>query len=219
MVLKNSNVSKATINSVPISMLNSNEIKGMQFDLTLPKETKAFTWTLSADSNEDFNFKEIDNAKDPGISHYVGDEVNFINNAGSTHPLYIVTGLGEDGGYDANKQLAGVTNQGATSGTVKVDLSEVSPGTYYYICGNHKSMQGTITILPKFSITADSSNLVSDRSSDFILTQSVLGARKYRFLIYSNSNSLFSGNSGNIINMPIALASISNSAMDIADGS
>jgi plastocyanin len=218
-VLKNSNVSKATINSVPISMLNSDEIKGMQFDLTLPKETKAFTWTLSADSNEDFNFKEIDNAKDPGISHYVGDEVNFINNAGSTHPLYIVTGLGEDGGYDANKQLAGVTNQGATSGTVKVDLSEVSPGTYYYICGNHKSMQGTITILPKFSITADSSNLVSDRSSDFILTQSVLGARKYRFLIYSNSNSLFSGNSGNIINMPIALASISNSAMDIADGS
>ena len=223
-VVRNTNVSKAITNTVPISMLNSNEIKGMQFDLTLPKETKPFTWTLSASTNDDFEFAEItdgdgNKAKDPGISHYVGDEINFINNAGSTHPLYIVTGFNADGGYDSTKQLAGVTNQGATSGTVKVDLSEVAPGTYYYICGNHKSMQGTITILPKFSISANSSNLVADRSTDFILTQSTLGARKYRFLIYSNSNSLFTGNRGNIINLPLSIASISNSAMDIADGS
>ena len=67
-VVRNTNVSKAITNTVPISMLNSNEIKGMQFDLTLPKETKSFTWTLSADTNDDFNFKELDNAKDPG--HY-----------------------------------------------------------------------------------------------------------------------------------------------------
>ena len=217
-VVRNTNVSKGAVNSIPISMLNSNEIKGMQFDITLPKETKSFTWTLSADSNEDFIFKELSDAKDPGISHYVGDEINFINNAGSTHPLYIVTGL-TDGEYDSTKQLAGVINQGATSGTVKVDLSDVAPGTYYYICGNHKSMQGEIVILPKFSISADSSNLVADRSSDFILTQSTLGARKYRFLIYSNSNSLFVGNRGKIINLPISIASISNTAMDIADGS
>ena len=218
-VIRNTNVSKAITNTVPVSMLNSNEIKGMQFDLTLPKETKSFTWTLSADSNDDFIFKEIGDAKDPGITHYVGDEINFINNAGSTHPLYIVTGLNADGGYDSTKQLAGVTNQGATSGTVKVDLSEVAPGTYYYICGNHKSMQGQIVVLPKFSISANSSNLIADRSTDFILTQSTLGARKYRFLIYSNSNSLFTGNRGNIINLPLSIASISDSAMDIADGS
>ena len=218
-VVRNKNISKGAINSIPISMLNSNEIKGMQFDVTLPKETKSFTWTLSADSNEDFIFKELSDAKDPGISHYVGDEINFINNAGSTHPLYIVTGFNADGGYDSTKQLAGVTNQGATSGTVKVDLSEVAPGTYYYICGNHKSMQGQIVVLPKFSISANSSNLIADRSTDFILTQSTLGARKYRFLIYSNSNSLFTGNRGNIINLPLSIASISNSAMDIADGS
>ena len=137
----------------------------------------------------------------------------------ATHPLYIVTGFNADGGYDATKQLAGVTNQGATSGTVKVDLSEVAPGTYYYICGNHKSMQGSITILPKFSISANSSNLVADRSSGFNLTQSLLSARKYRFLIYSNSNSLFTGNSGNIINLPIILSDITDSTMLIADGS
>ena len=32
------------------------------------------------DSNEDFSFSELDNAKDPGITHYVGDEIKFINN-------------------------------------------------------------------------------------------------------------------------------------------
>ena len=218
LVMKNSYVDKGQVNTIPISLLNSNKAKGMQFDVSVPKETKAFTWTLTADSNEDFTFAELSNAKDPGITHYVGDEINFVNNAGSTHPLYIVTGLGADGGYDATKQLSGVTNQGATSGTVKVDLSGVSPGTYYYICGNHKSMQGTITILPKFSIAAASSDLVTDRTSDFILTQSALGGVKYRFLIYSNNNSLLSGNSGDIFNMPLSIAKIDNSAMDIVNG-
>ncbi len=218
LVMKNSYVDKGKVNTIPISLLNSIEVKGMQFDLSVPKETKSFTWTLTADSDEDFTFAELSNAKDPGITHYVGDEINFVNNAGTTHPLYIVTGLGNDGGYDATKQLAGVTNQGATSGTVKVDLSVVSPGTYYYICGNHKSMQGTITILPKFSINASSSDLNATRTSDFILTQSSLGGVKYRFLIYSNNNSLFSGNMGDIFNMPLSVATIDNTSMDIVDG-
>jgi len=218
LVMKNSIVNKNAVNTVPISVLNSNEVKGMQFDISVPKETKSFTWTLTADSNEDFTFAELSNAKDPGITHYVGDEINFVNNAGSTHPLYIVTGLSNDGGYDSTKQLAGVTNQGATSGTVKVDLSTVSPGTYYYICGNHKSMQGTISILPKFSISASSSDLIAARTSDFILTQSSLGGVKYRFLIYSNNNSVFSGNNGAIFNMPLSVSKIDNSAMDIVNG-
>ena len=130
-VMKNTQVSKAATTNIPISVLNSNEIKGVQFDVTVPSEKKSFTWTLTADSNEDFNFAEISGSKDPGITHYVGDDINFVNNSGTTHPLYIVTGLGDDGGYDATKQLTGVTNQGATSGTIKVDLSDVAPGTYY----------------------------------------------------------------------------------------
>ena len=219
LVMKNSNVSKSAVNSIPISMLNSNEIKGMQFDLTVPKETKSFTWTLKSDSNDDFIFSELSDAKDPGITHYVGDEIKFINDAGTTHPLFIVTALGSEGGYDSTKQLAGVTNQGATSGTVTVDLSEVSPGTYYYICGTHKSMQGEIVILPKFSIDAKSANLISERSADFTLTQSILGARKYRFLLFSSTNALFTGNNGAIINMPLELKKIDNETMAVADGS
>ena len=41
LIVKNTNVTKDKVNNVPISLLNSNEIKGIQFDLTVPKETKS----------------------------------------------------------------------------------------------------------------------------------------------------------------------------------
>ena len=189
-------VFKGKVNNIPVSFLNSDQTKGLQFDVSLPAAKKSFTWTLSADSNEDFNFGELDNAADPGITHYVGDEIKFINNAGDTHPLFIVSKLNDDGGYSSENEVNGVQNQGATSGEVIVDLSLLSPGTYYYICGNHKSMQGTISIRPKFSISIDKSHLSSDRFSDFNISQSNLEPLKYRFLIYSDDNSIISGNSG-----------------------
>ena len=78
---------------------------------------------MTANSNAAYNFQEIDGAANPGISHYVGDEIKFINNAGSTHPLFIVSKLNDDGGYSAENEVVGVQNQGATSGEVIVDLS------------------------------------------------------------------------------------------------
>jgi hypothetical protein len=173
---------------------------------------------LTAESNAAYNFQELDGAANAGISHYVGDEIKFINNAGSTHPLFIVSKLNDDGGYSAENEVAGVQNQGATSGEITVDLSLLSPGTYYYICGNHKSMKGTITVLPKFSISISKENLDSERTQNFNITQSTLGPLKYRFLLYSDSNSNITGNKGSILNIPLSLASISNSAMDFVDG-
>ena len=219
LAVKSKNVTKGAINKIPVSLLNSNEIKGMQFDVTLPKEQKNFTWTLKAASNDNFQFDEIANSNDPDISHYIGDVINFDNESGGTHPLYIVSALGADGGFDTTKQQAGVTNQGATSGTISWDLSDVAPGTYYYICGSHGlQMQGKIFIYPKFAIDANSSNLNSERSSNFNLTQSQLSPRKYRFLLYSDSATLFTGNRGEIFNIPVEIKNISNSAMAVADG-
>ncbi|MGY8949963.1 MAG: thrombospondin type 3 repeat-containing protein, partial [Flavobacteriales bacterium] len=215
--LQDATLSNGSTKEIPLNLLNSDNVKGLQFDLTLPKESKTFSWTLTADGSSDYVFAEKDNAKDPDLVHYVGDKINFINNAGSTHPLYIVTK--NDSGYDVANELSGVVNQGASSGTVTLDLSDVLPGTYYYICGNHASMTGKITILPKFSISTGSSNLISDRSSGFNLTQSLLSARKYRFLLYNDSNSTFSGNIGNILNLPITVSDITDSTMLIADGS
>ena len=193
LIVKNTNVIKDNVNNVPISLLNSNQIKGIQFDLTLPKETKSFNYSLTADSNNDYTFTGESSGADPSLIHYVGDEVKFNNNSGGSHPLFIVAELDADNAYDSTKQLAGVTNQGATSGIVTLDLSDIAPGTYYYVCGNHKSMQGTITVLPKFSINSTSSTAVTTRTSNFVLTQSIIGARKYRFLLYSNTNSFLTG--------------------------
>jgi hypothetical protein len=211
-------VVKGEINNLPLYLVNSDNIKGIQFDVNLPAAKKSFTWTLTAESNAAYNFQEIDGAANPGISHYLGDEIKFINNAGSTHPLFIVSKLNDDGGYSAENEVAGVQNQGATSGEVIVDLSSLSPGTYYYICGNHKAMKGTITVLPKFSISISKENLDSERTQNFNITQSSLGPLKYRFLLYSDSNSNIAGNKGSILNIPLSLASISNSAMDFVDG-
>ena len=212
-------VVKGETNNLPLSLLNSEDIKGLQFDLNLPAAKKSFTWTLTADSNSAYNFQELDGAANPGISHYVGDEIKFINNSGSTHPLFIVSKLNDGGGYSAENEVDGVQNQGATSGDVIVDLSKLNPGTYYYICGNHKDMQGTITVYPKFSISINKENLNAERANDFNITQSSLGPLKYRFLMYSDSNALIKGNKGDILNIPLALSSISNSAMDFVDGS
>ena len=109
--------------------------------MNLPAAKKSFTWTLTADSNAAYNFQELDGAANPGITHYVGDEIKFINNAGSTHPLFIVSKLNDDGGYSAENEVTEVQNQGASSGEIIVDLSKLSPGTYYYICGNHKAYE------------------------------------------------------------------------------
>ena len=133
---------------------------------------------MTASSNQDYNFEELDGAADPGISHYVGDEIVFVNNAGSTHPLFIVSKLDDNGGYSKENELEGVQNQGATSGNLIIDLSLVEPGTYYYICGNHKDMQGTITVYPKFSISIKKENLNTERANDFNITQSSLGPLK-----------------------------------------
>jgi hypothetical protein len=211
-------VVKGEINNLPLYLVNSDNIKGIQFDVNLPAAKKSFTWTLTADSNSAYNFQELDGAANAGIKHYVGDEIKFINNAGSTHPLFIVSKLNDDGGYSAENEVAGVQNQGATSGEIIVDLSLLSPGTYYYICGNHKAMKGTISVLPKFSISINKENLDSERTQNFNITQSTLGPLKYRFLLYSDSNSNIVGNKGSILNIPLSLASISNSAMDFVDG-
>ena len=219
-LLKNKIVKREEITDIPLKLLNSNTVKGLQFDLTLPAETKSFVWNLSASGSESFIFTELDDASNPGITHYVGDKITFVNNAGSTHPLYIVTGFDADGAFDEDKQLANVvTNQGATSGEVILDLTDVPAGTYYYICGNHKSMQGAITILPKFSIDADSSNLDSERASGFVIGMSKISARTYRFLLYSNSGATFTGNSGTIMNVPMFVPVISNKTMEVKDGS
>ena len=70
-----------------------------------------------------------------------GDTINFSVNV-SGHPFYIKTSPTTGTG----NQAPGVTNNGAVTGTIS--FTPATPGTYYYICQYHSSMQGQIIVSP-----------------------------------------------------------------------
>ena len=82
----------------------------------------------------------------------VGDTVNFVVNA-SGHPFYIRVSNG-----GANVSTPAATNQGTQSGTVS--WTPNTAGTYYYQCGFHSGMIGTITV------NAQTSNWGSDSTAE-----------------------------------------------------
>ena len=86
------------------------------------------------------------------VSVEVGDTLNFVVDA-SGHPFYIRV---SDGG--ANVSTPAATNQGAQSGTVS--WTPNTAGTYYYQCGNHSGMIGTITVTATSTIDLSAGNLI-----------------------------------------------------------
>lgn len=76
---------------------------------------------------------------DPTITVYEGDTITFDNSAVYiNHPMYIRV---SDGG-------ASVTSPAATGeGLTTTSWTPTTAGTYYYQCGNHPLMIGTITVL------------------------------------------------------------------------
>jgi len=78
------------------------------------------------------------NGDNANVGANVGDTISFVVNA-SGHPFYLrVSNSG------ANVSTPAATNQGTVSGTVSWTPNTV--GTYYYQCGFHSGMIGTITI-------------------------------------------------------------------------
>ena len=72
-----------------------------------------------------------------------GQTYEFVVNA-SGHPFYINTSSGTG---TSNAYSDGVTNNGAATGTVTLDVQMDAPDTLYYNCQYHSSMAGTIYIL------------------------------------------------------------------------
>lgn len=71
-----------------------------------------------------------------------GDTINFnLSNVDAVHPFYI-----RDAAGTSNVSSPAATGQGST-GTNTVSWTPTTAGTYSYICGNHSSMKGTITVL------------------------------------------------------------------------
>ena len=98
----------------------------------------------------------------------VGQTVNFTVNA-SGHPFYI-----RDSNGGSNVSSPAATGQGAVSGVVSWTPNTV--GTYYYQCGNHSAMVGTITVTAA-GVTAT----VSQADNVFTITPSTDSANAGSF--------------------------------------
>jgi plastocyanin len=81
---------------------------------------------------------------DPTLTVRQSDVLTFFIDSGGSHPFSIVSST--SGGWNIANEVSGVTNQGATSGTVTWNLKDVAPGTYRYICRNHSTMVGNIIV-------------------------------------------------------------------------
>ena len=84
-------------------------------------------------------------ASNPTLTFKEGDRINLNVDEATGHPFYIkttdTTGSGD--------QVSGVTNNGTTDGMVIWQTQGGDAGTYYYKCGNHAAMGGTIVIQRK----------------------------------------------------------------------
>ena len=76
-----------------------------------------------------------------GINIRAGDTITITNNAGGSHPIYFKTVQGTGTG----NLVTGATGQGAANGA-DISWTPTVPGTYYYQCSNHGSMNGTIVV-------------------------------------------------------------------------
>ena len=84
----------------------------------------------------------VDGVAQPSLHLIRGFSYNFNVNV-SGHPFYIKTAQTTGTGDQYND---GVTNNGAETGTVMVQLPYDAPNTLYYQCSNHSIMGGVINV-------------------------------------------------------------------------
>ncbi len=126
---------ETTLTETTSAESTSTETTSSTYSITVTAQSSSNYILSGSDQNGDVS------GNDPSVSAKVGDTLNFnLNSPG--HPFYLIKV--SNGGTDSNNLIDGVTNNGASSGTISWTPSEA--GTYYYICEYHPSMLGTITI-------------------------------------------------------------------------
>ena len=105
-----------------------------------------YTITVTASGTSHYTLNNaalgFTDADDPNITVTWSDRLIFdISTIKSIHPLAIVDQLTADDGYDVANRVDFVLNNGDGENTVEWNLNGVTPGTYYYICTNHKFMK------------------------------------------------------------------------------
>ena len=104
--------------------------------------TTNFDVSSGGASADVFNDGGFTNANNPNLTLKRGETYTFtVNSPG--HPFYINSSQGTG---TSNAYVNGVTNNGATDGTITFTVPDNAPDTLYYNCEFHSAMTGTITI-------------------------------------------------------------------------
>jgi plastocyanin len=106
------------------------------------------TWSVINNSSQSYLFTGPSSGSNIDITATSGDTLVFNVNA-SGHPFWIKTDRTVGTGNSVTTGT--ITNNGATGNvgvvvTITWNTTGVAPGTYYYVCQNHITMSGTITI-------------------------------------------------------------------------
>ncbi len=105
--------------------------------------TKKYTVTNQGASAYVFNGEELTEAVNPDLTIKRGETYEVtVNSPG--HPLFLKTTQTTGTGDQYNN---GVTNNGASEGTITFTVPADAPDTLFYICEFHSPMTGTITIV------------------------------------------------------------------------
>ena len=105
------------------------------------------TWTLGANGSSHYTFTGpggLSDTDDPKIYLARGQTYEFVNNSGGSHPFQIQQSNG-------SAYSTGVTNNGASSGTIRFEVPFSAPNTLQYKCTSHSSMGNTIIVYPDLS--------------------------------------------------------------------
>ena len=112
-----------------------------------PSGATAYTADVTSSGSSAYTFSNATDrdgavsGNNSSINIRPGDTITITNNAGGSHPIYFKTVQGTGTG----NLVTGATGQGASGGS-DISWTPNVPGTYYYQCSNHGSMNGTIVV-------------------------------------------------------------------------
>jgi len=118
---------------------------GSTFDQMFDSGSTARQYNVTNTGNS-YGFSGDATGTNPDITVQEGNVLTFSINVASNHPFYIVTALG--GNNTTNQVSEGLLTvpSNRTSGDMVWNTRGVTPGTYYYVCDVHGSMNGEIVI-------------------------------------------------------------------------
>lgn len=131
-------------------------------------------------SGNNYTFSGDATGTNPDITVQEGNILTFSINVSSNHPFYIVTTLGGNNTTNEVSQGFLTVPSSRTSGDMRWDTRGVTPGTYYYVCDVHGSMNGEIVIESDHD---DNQSLQDDSFTD--ITLNVDNGNRYLYHINS----------------------------------